>query len=271
MPSSSNSSVDPDSEEIGCVCDYLSENNIYRRRTNNEVKCLGFLADYRHEQQFKHYIFDYYLQMKAKVSSKSLKQILQASNSHEGRLLRKDRLQIATLLAYSVLQLDGTSWLREHWTSDDILFHNADKEQVGRRHKHPYLTWKPCVAPTDASCSVAAPEPGNQAIRCEILFALGLTLIELCFDRTLADMRTLEDIDTVGTTSDFNTAVRLLNPTYDEMGDRYGDVVRRCLYQPFDVRDMSLDNEEVQQKVHDDIVMPLVQSLKGFGGDIHAM
>ena len=48
------------------------------------------------------------------------------------------------------------------------------------------------------------------------------------------------------------------------MGIEYGDVVRRCLYQPFDVRELSLDIEEVQQKVLDDIVNPLVVSLNAF-------
>ena len=50
------------------------------------------------------------------------------------------------------------------------------------------------------------------------------------------------------------------------MGTFYGDAVRRCLYQPFDVRDMRLDNDEFLQKVLDDIVTPLNDDLLSFNG-----
>jgi len=52
------------------------------------------------------------------------------------------------------------------------------------------------------------------------------------------------------------------------MGGQYGDVVRRCLLQPFDVRELRLDNEEVQHKIFNDIVTPLAQNLRSFGGTL---
>lgn len=104
-------------------------------------------------------------------------------------------------------------------------------------------------------------------VRSQVLFALGLTLIELCFGRTLAKMRKPEDIvETDETRTKIRAAHRLLNSVYSEMGTSYGDVVRRCLYQPFDMRDMSLDNEDLQQKVFDDIVTPLIEDLNNFSG-----
>lgn len=54
---------------------------------------------------------------------------------------------------------------------------------------------------------------------------------------------------------------------YSSTGIPYGDVVRRCLFQLFDVRELRLDLEEVQQKVLDDIVTPLVDDLNGFDGN----
>lgn len=50
------------------------------------------------------------------------------------------------------------------------------------------------------------------------------------------------------------------------MDTPYGNVVRRCLFQLFDVRELSLDIEEVQQKVWDDGVTPLVDELNNFNG-----
>ena len=76
----------------------------------------------------------------------------------------------------------------------------------------------------------------------------------------------MTDENTNGITTHISTAFRLCNSVYYEMGTLYGDAVRRCLYQPFDVRDMSPDNEEFQQKVLDDIVTPLNDDLLNFNG-----
>ena len=103
-------------------------------------------------------------------------------------------------------------------------------------------------------------------IRNEILLALGLTLVELCFGRTLTDMRKPEDINPDKTTSRLATATRLHGGVYDEMGIAYGDAVRRCLFQLFDVRELNLEIEEVQQKVYDNVVRPLMDDLNNFDG-----
>lgn len=250
------------------LCDFLT---LSRDLSLGGDNSLGYLIDDRHEQRPKHHLYRVERTMRAKVCSKSLKQLLQASGSYGTRLSRKDRLQIAATLASSVLQLDGTSWLRAQWTSDDILFHNAEEEKVGKAHKYPYLAWRQCLAPTVTSQSVPKLRAGKRVIHSEIIFALGLALVELCFGRTLSELQTLEDIDLHETAVTANTAMRLCNNTYDEMGDQYGDVVRRCLYQPFDVREMSLDNEQLQQKVLDDIIMPLIRSLQSFSGDINVL
>ena len=62
------------------------------------------------------------------------------------------------------------------------------------------------------------------------------------------------------------TATRLHGSVYLEMGDSYGAVVRRCLYQTLDVRDLCFDIDEVQQTVLDDIVTPLANDLRSFDG-----
>ena len=84
-------------------------------------------------------------------------------------------------------------------------------------------------------------------IRSEVLFALGLTLIELRFGQTLSELQTPEDVNSVEAFTNYRTATRLLDYVYNESGSRYEDVVRRCLQCSFDLRDASLDNEEFQQ------------------------
>ena len=200
--------------------------------------------------------------------SRSLSEILsQRTNSPSSTsLLKKERLEIAVTLASSVLQLDITSWLKSRWSSHDIYFHEKNA-RTPSRSLHPYLPWKQCMLASDLIPSTAALSIGN-SLRIEVLFALGLILTELCFGKTLQLMKVLED-DTGSEDEDAvkaKTAFRLLSQVYDEMGNVYGDVVRRCLLQPFDVRDMSLAHEEVQWKVYDGIVVPLIEELANFRG-----
>lgn len=105
-------------------------------------------------------------------------------------------------------------------------------------------------------------------IRSDVLLALGLTLVELCFGRTLAEMQKPEDVDVDETATRIKTAIRLHRRVYNEMGIPYGDVVRRCIFQLFDVRELSLHIEEVQQKVFDDVVTPLADELNHFNGNL---
>ncbi|KAL8944441.1 MAG: hypothetical protein Q9211_000583 [Gyalolechia sp. 1 TL-2023] len=201
--------------------------------------------------------------------SRSLEDLLDASRHPEDdSLSRKERLQIAVVLASSVLQLDGTSWLKAGWSSGDIYFHHGNSQPLGAAEvdRLPYLSWQPC-------CDNTMPVLGrlhlkNHMIRNDTLLALGLVLVELCFGRTLTEMRKPEDLDSEGTTAKLSTATRLHSRVYTEMGPLYGDVVRRCLFQTFDVRELSLDIEEVQQKVLDDVVAPLVEGLNNFNRDL---
>ncbi|KAL8682356.1 MAG: hypothetical protein Q9224_006786, partial [Gallowayella concinna] len=68
--------------------------------------------------------------------------------------------------------------------------------------------------------------------------------------------------------SDWNTAMRLLDYVGMERGERYGDVVRRCLECPFDIREKNLENEIFQRAVFDFIVLPLREELESFMGGV---
>ncbi|KAL8997035.1 MAG: hypothetical protein Q9169_003576 [Polycauliona sp. 2 TL-2023] len=230
---------DTQEREIGALIDQVErqEHKIYRANTNSGLP----------------------------TCSRSLEDLLGATKALGAESLsRKDRLGIAVILASSVLQLDGTSWLKSGWSSNDIYFHYKDS-QISQQPQ-PYLSWQRCCN-TNVSCPMVSLRiAGNHMIRNEILLALGLTLVELCFGRTLTDLRRPEDIGIDETASRLATATRLHARVYDEMGIPYGDVVRRCLFQLFDVRELRLDIEEVQQKVFDTVVTPLVHDLNNFNG-----
>lgn len=230
-------------------------------------KPMGFLVD-EEDDTHKHYVYRTNTTIGPESRSKSLGDLLSCSGhgSSSAPLLRSHRLRIAVTLASSVLQLDGTSWLKSQWRSKDIFFHEKSNDASHPSYPYPYLTWKLCMTDSNISGSFDSLFCGTFMIRSEVLYALGLTLIELCFGKTLTEMHVPEDGDPNESTTEMKTAHRLCSSVYSEMGTRYGDAVWRCLYQPFDVRDMSLDNEQLQQKVFDDIVTPLSDDLTNFNG-----
>ena len=251
---------------------------------------IGFLSDGTGHCRHKLFVVDGESHSTIRVSS--LEQLLKASTQIMGApLSRRDRLYIATTLASSVLQLEGTSWLKRRWRSRDIAFYQSLEPQPNIEQtscpgpratgdltrtfpqkssmcsglaESPYLSW-PIASdiPKESSTSATSTDP---LVRNEALFALGLTLIELSFGHPLSEMQQPEDLDENANEllTNLKTAKRLLNHVYDESGGNYGDVVRRCLFCPFDVRDVSLDNEEVQIAVLDKIVTPLTQDLEVF-------
>ena len=207
----------------------------------------------------------------SKFRTKSLDQLLNSGGQGPPQyfLSRRHRLNIAAILASSVLQLDQTSWLKSQWKSNDICFHYRDEDTV--------LTSKPTFPPphvacrlsdsnSEPNCAVESPLPRAQHARSEALLTLGLALVELCFGRTLEKMQIPEDVDQNENLTRLNTAIRKLDEVYNESGGHYGDVVRRCLYCSFDVRDASLDDEEFEQDVFDYVVTPLIEDIEVFDG-----
>ncbi|KAL9607785.1 MAG: hypothetical protein Q9167_007330 [Letrouitia subvulpina] len=232
---------------------------------------IGFLVDEKlPSHQYSVRCID---QFGAIARSESLESILCISQGGvPGQILSwRDRLTIAVTLASSVLQLDGTPWLSTYWRSADIFFLPTKKSSsmtLPIDITHPYLSQT--IPSEEPSIKKNREENKTLAryIRNDILFALSVTLVELCFGQAISVLRTTEDIDLTEVATNFNTVSRLMYCIYLERGDRYGDVVRRCLECPFDTRQKTFDNEQFQNAVFDSIVIPLQQQLEDFGGSV---
>lgn len=176
---------------------------------------------------------------------------------------RRDRLCLAANLACSVLQFHG-SWLKAHWASRDILF---AKSEGGNKAllDHPYLSWHVLSSPEDSNTSTQLHRTTTALIRNEILFPLGLVLLELSLCQTISALHAPEDDDPVEAVAKLKTASRHLQDVYCESGTRYGDVVDKCLFWS-GTRDAKLDDEEFQRNVFDTIVMPLLDDVRAFEG-----
>ena len=228
---------------------------------------MGFLIC-DNDKDYQHYLYRADTLPIEEPQSTSLSELLSERTwpSKTGRLSKRERLEIAVTLASSVLQLDGSPWLKSRWSSHDIYFHQKWTQAPCPRYLHPYLAWKQCSIKSNMMSNTESLSFGSHLIRSEVLFALGLTLGELCFGKTLELMKVSDEEEDSVEIAAAKTALKLIDLVYDEMGDTYGDVVRRCLLQPFDVRNMSLNNEEVQLRVYESIVVPLAEDLENFKG-----
>ena len=197
------------------------------------------------------------------LSGKSLACSPLASVSGGGVLLtRANRLSLALTVAASVLQLYETPWLDEYWSKDDILI---NQKSSGNLHEQAYISKsfpESTVLPLNHQKSILP-------VWNITLFTLGIVLIELCLGQSLEKLRTPEDLGESGKATaltDIETARRLIDATYEEGGENYGDAVRRCIRCQFDSRETNLDNEEFRQKVYDGVIAPLEDDLKHFQG-----
>lgn len=238
------------------------------------MKDIGFLVDESFSRE-RHDVYLSDVQVRSALAAKPLGSLLETSQQRVSGfgLSRRDRLYIAVTLASSVLQLDGTSWLKRFWSSGDIFFLPTGDPKLAKPRidfAHPYVSWK--VSPHDehgGSIADVAQTPLNYQIRNESLLALGITLIELSLRQSISELRTPEDGRPTDTMTNFRTTSRLIDDVYDESGDQYGDVVQRCLHCPFNLqnlRNYDLDNEEFEGLVFHDIFTPLRQGFEDFEG-----
>ena len=267
-PAANKSCCNPGMAQITDICMAI------KKTKDLKMKDIGFLIDESVGRE-RHDVYLFDEQVRSALAAKSLESLLETSHQQVpgSSLSRRDRLYIAVTLASSVLQLDGTSWLKRVWRSGDILFLPTDDPKLAKPkmdYAHPYISWK--VSPNDEhgdSIVDVAQAPLNCQIRNETLFALGITLIELSLKQNISKLRIPEDGPPTDTMTILNTASRLVDDVYNESGEQYGDVVQRCLICPFNLRNLrnyDLDNEEFEELVFNDIFTPLRQGFEDFEG-----
>jgi hypothetical protein len=198
----------------------------------------------------------------------------------------KERLYVAATLATSVLQLQG-SWLKAHWSSSDIIFPYLGEQGTGESPSppfvHPYISWNIASHATDDKhisptiTTISGKESSSSAINHPLiknkpLLPLALALTELSLGHTLASLRIPGDDHPVTAVANLTTALRLLEDVYATSGDVYGDVVNYCLSYSGRVgsgrrkEEAGFDDEDSQQAIFDNVIVPLLRNLKNFEG-----
>lgn len=174
------------------------------------------------------------------------------------RFPKRDRVRLAVTLASSVLQLHETPWLDDSWGIDHIHF----VERSGLiAYDQPFVLRGNDTDPSSSNGSI--PKHLSCMIQIRPLFALGVTLIELWYGKSLSDLH--EDDDGPQNTSNpqvdfitkFNTAYRLADELADDAGAKYSDAVRRCIRCDFSLPAKSLEDVQLQKAVFDGVVSQL--------------
>lgn len=221
---------------------------------------IGFITDENH----RHNMY-YVRKLAGNLRSQSLAELIAASSDIfkapiGGSFLFTwgHRLRVAVNLACSVLQFHG-SWLKTQWRSRDIMFTENPSGDIDK----PYVLWN--VGSELDAWSLCRDKPTFSLIQSEILFPLGLVLVELSLCQTLEALRMSEDDDPVEAYVNLKTATRLLQVVEEQSGAEYEKVARRCLLWP-GIKDSTLESEQMQDEIFQLIISPLVEYLRSFEG-----
>ena len=182
---------------------------------------------------------------------------------------RRTRLEVAVILAASLLQLYPGPWLGEMWGKRDIFFfQSAD----GTIHTHlPFLLHQFQSSTTWQSGSNMDGTPANPQSRggpSPPLLSLGILILELWFNQSIESLRFRNDYLGKGGEAteytDYNTAQKWLEQTMDEAGPDLHDPTRRCIYCAFGAASQNLEDDELRKAVCDGAVAPLERLLQRF-------
>ncbi|KAI9155559.1 hypothetical protein HJFPF1_08143 [Paramyrothecium foliicola] len=187
-------------------------------------------------------------------------------------------LQIAGSLAASVLQFHSTPWLPETWKSEDVCFFSAGSLSIENEIQlsHPYFqvqfhksSSNNASQHSEASDKTLA--DGKQGIlvgvRNELLFRLGIVLLEVGFSRSWDSLR--KEILASNTLhasrrTDYHIAQKLCVILQNQLGPRYSRIIRKCISCDFGLNEPQDDleaSEELQAVFLIDVIVEL-QRLK---------
>ncbi|KAL3467224.1 hypothetical protein BJX64DRAFT_283946 [Aspergillus heterothallicus] len=191
------------------------------------------------------------------IPSKELDIGNRSLRDHLERISRRERLRIAAGLACWVIQFYG-SWLKPDWTISDVQLALA-RDGLSPHHESLYCTWA-LAAESQPTSVNEEPSQTSQSLR-DVLFSLGLALIELSLGKSIDDFQSPTKI----------TANRLqerISEVEDGSGTNYARVVRLCLCPPHEMGSLRLDDSKFEERVFGNVFSPLLRELLYFEGQL---
>jgi hypothetical protein len=211
----------------------------------------------------------------------TLKEVLAASASPVSSMLkisRKERMNLAVILACSYLQLQGTPWLKDTWSKEDIVF-NGDIMSTSIQPcdmEEPYIIceFRPLRSHTSGllphTTSASQPLlPGNPS-----LLSLGVLLLELYSGQTFeqyciqASLENGPRLDTyIQQLRNLDIVSKWLNAEQENLSAGYQGAILHCVRSFFDPIQNTTDETAFRQSVFDQVVVPLQSEMQDFLGE----
>lgn len=205
-------------------------------RHNTNADCIGTVLEGEHE-----YAVYPSSEKLAMTKETSLADLLRADSPV--RLTRVQRYGIALTLASSHLQLHSTPWLKEYWTSEDVLF-PTEHTNLAVLHGEPYI-----LAHVDSTTNNTLVAKKDRSFS-----TLGIVLLELCFGCRLEDHKMWQTPGYAALQNDpmmrQTVACEWLDEVQGEAGEDYANAVNWTLRQsPAMLKDEKWREEFAQNAV----------------------
>ena len=231
--------------------------------SSNTSVCVGILQK---TKTFKHVM--YHQPAKQHLNrSVSLEEVISCISAAKplGGLTGLERVRLALSLARAVLRFHASPWIPENWRSENIRFYGVDSSNVQRPDslKAPFLNLK-----ISGPYGPAQTNPSNDPlspIRNNILFGLGIMLLELGFESPLKGLHNAQDKERGAENADYLAARRLKSTIGTPLGSRYGRIAKKCLDCEFNVAGHDLRDSTLQAAFFKDVVLELQALERKFG------
>jgi hypothetical protein len=243
------------------MCFYIQE----RLQTTRTSFPIGYLQK---TEPFRCYVYPPQALQPCVGRSMSLSDVLLATNTTRGMWI-PDKLRLARLLSMAVLRFHSTPWLGEVWRSQDVFFFGSE-ELSQNSLGPPYLSARFPEASEKPTGQPISGHQANQNFRSlapnNVLFSLGVILLELGFERPIRDLQEPEDQKDgqANEYTEYFTARRLAlsRAVSRKLGPRYSRLVNRCLFCDFGLGgEYELDSTELQNEFFQEVVCKLAMCI----------
>lgn len=241
--------------EIQDLCE-----GIGRLRSQRCGMCMGVLSSAQHQHGL-------YRPQELLLDSPSLSiHTLSELIKHQAQgvtITNADARQLAVALATGMLRLHDTPWLMRSWTGSDISLLIRDAKVLAT---HPFIS-QDLHAQTSQSAA-DLPQTTSRIIRSPMLFSLGILLIEICMEKPIDELRHADEVNADRTLSDYLTTKRLVDSEEisNRFGQRWSDVVRRCIHCDLNQAKSSLEDADFRCAVYHEIYAKLEEERRHFFG-----
>lgn len=242
------------------LCDKMR--NIFKQSSPFAGQCIGYFdvsGDSRH-LVYIHSRMDKVNTAGATNAMMALSELLGETHPGESLTLHR-KFHIGRQLALALLQFHETCWVKEFWSSEDIMVMETPKPSLEMASR----TANPAQEPY-ASVSIRGEEPAARQLRSQpmpyirnrALFNLGKVLLELAFEQRFTCLKQADDAGQglAADSEEFFAAERLVLSVSEKLGSRFAEVVRKCIKCDFGQGD-DLASTRLQAGFYQDVICEL--------------